>query len=126
MLKKLLKIKKLKKQKHLIKVYNGYKEKYIDGKKLKKFLSNVYELRGEDHEVVNKTKINLKYYPRLKDNEVYRIFYNNKFIKIMNAEKDYEMYFIGYTKSKEKFEKEMEAKNGRRKITNRILYKRRN
>lgn len=86
-------------------VYNGYKEKYMNGKELKEFLSDAYETFGRHHQQVHSTRINFRYFPKIKDDENYRIFLNEYFIKILTADNDESLYFIGYTKEKPKWAK---------------------
>ncbi len=88
------------------KVYNGYNEMYMTGKELTEFLADVYVTFGRHHEKISCKKIDFKYYNKIIDNEKYRIFYNNLFIQIMNAETDEKIYFIGYTKNKPSWAKD--------------------
>ncbi len=80
------------------KVYNGYEEKYMTGKEIKDFLSDAYETYGKHHTRISLSKINFNFFPKIKDDILYRVFFNNLFIKIFDAETDESLYFIGYTK----------------------------
>lgn len=82
-------------------VYNGYEEKIWTGLEIKKYLANAYLCYGRHHKKVSSYKLNFeKYYPRLKNEVVYRVFINALFCKIMDEETDENIYFLGYTFNK--------------------------
>ena len=81
-------------------VYNGYIEKYMIGKEIKEFLKNSYLTFGRHHSKVAKSKFDFQFYPKIIDDNNYRVFYNEYFFKIMNAETDKNIYFFGYTNEK--------------------------
>ena len=82
-------------------IYNGYEEKNITGIEIKKYFENAYECFGRHHEKVSSHKIDFnKYYSKIKDDITYRVFINDLFCKIMDAETDANIYFFGYTLEK--------------------------
>ena len=81
--------------------YNGYEEKMLTGLEIKKYFENAYECFGRHHEKVSSHRINFnKYYHKIKDEDTYRVFVNDMFCKIMDAETDASLYFFGYTMEK--------------------------
>lgn len=83
-------------------VYNGYEAAYMTGKEIKKYLSDAYSRVGSYHEQTAGTKINIRQFKRIQDNARYRVFYNDGFIKIMDAETGAALYWISYIKRKPK------------------------
>ena len=81
-------------------VYNGYEAAYMTGKEIKKYLSDAYSRVGSYHEQTAGTKINIQRFKRIQDDMRYRVFYNDGFIQIMDAETDAELYWISYIKRK--------------------------
>ena len=81
-------------------VYNGYEAGYMTGKEIKEYLSDAYSRVGPYHEQTAGTKINIQRFKRIQDDMRYRVFYNDGFIEIMDAETDAELYWISYIKRK--------------------------
>ena len=81
-------------------VYNGYEAGYMTGKEIKEYLSDAYSRDGPYHEQTAGTKINIQRFKRIQDDMRYRVFYNDGFIQIMDAETDAELYWISYIKRK--------------------------
>lgn len=82
-------------------VYNGYEEKLWTGLEIKKHFENAYLCFGRHHKKISSQKINFdKYYPKIKNDCVYRVFINELFCKIMDSETDENIYFFGYTFTK--------------------------
>ncbi len=81
-------------------VYNGYEAGYMTGKEIKEYLSDAYSRVGPYHEQTAGTKINIQRFKRIQDDMRYRVFYNDGFIQIMDAETDAELYWISYIKRK--------------------------
>ena len=79
-------------------VYNGYEAGYMTGKEIKEYLSDAYSRVGPYHEQTAGTKINIQRFKRIQDDMRYRVFYNDGFIQIMDAETDAELYWISYIK----------------------------
>ena len=84
-------------------VYNGYETAYMTGKEIKEYLSDAYSRVGPYHEQTAGTKINIRQFKRIQDNTRYRVFYNDGFFKIMDAETDAELYWISYIKRNPKW-----------------------
>lgn len=80
--------------------YNGYEAGYMTGKEIKEYLSDAYSRVGAYHEQTAGTKINIQHFKRIQDDTRYRVYYNDGFIKIMDAETDAELYWISYIKRK--------------------------
>lgn len=88
-------------------IYNGYKEHYWTGKEIKEFFDDAYECFGKHHSKISSHRINFnQYYKKIKDEEVYRVFLNDSFCKIMNSKTDANLYFFGYTKDKPEWAKD--------------------
>lgn len=88
-------------------VYNGYEEKYMTGNEIFVFFKDAYGTFGRHHEKISSYKINFKkYYPRIKGEITYRVFFNDSFCKVMDSESDSNIYFFGYTKEKPAWAKE--------------------
>lgn len=85
-------------------VYNGYETAYMTGKEIKEYLSDAYSRVGPYHEQTAGTKINIRQFKRIQDNTRYRVFYNDGFFKIMDAETDAELYWISYIKRNPKWD----------------------
>lgn len=82
-------------------VYQGYSEHYLTGKEISALFVNSYECFGKHHGQVSSHRINFsKYYKRLKDDVKYRVFINDIFCGIFDAETDDKIYFFGYTNEK--------------------------
>ena len=81
-------------------VYDGYQEAYMTGCEIKTFLSDAYSTFGRHHSRISSTRIKVDAFSKLKDDEKFRVFHNEDFIKIMDGETDKEIYFIGYTKTR--------------------------
>jgi len=79
-------------------VYNGYEAAYMTGEEIKKYLSDAYSRVGPYHEQTAGTKISIRQFKRIQDNTRYRVFYNDGFFKIMDAETGAELYWISYIK----------------------------
>ena len=79
-------------------VYNGYFEKFLSGYELKEMFKNSFYCSGRHHSVVYGATIE-EYLTslKIKDNNEYRIFYNEHFCKIMNAKTDKDIVFFGHT-----------------------------
>lgn len=79
-------------------VYNGYEEKYVNGTELKRMFVNKYYTTGRHHSVVIGITIPEYFdYLGISDNQVYRIFVNEAFCKVMRADADHEISFFGHT-----------------------------
>ncbi len=79
-------------------VYNGYNEKYIIGSELKATFENKYYVTGRHHSVI--LGITIPEYLELiniDDTKTYRIFINDYFCRIMDAETDKLTAFFGYS-----------------------------
>jgi hypothetical protein len=87
-------------------VYNGYDEAYMTGKEIKEYLSDAYGRFGRHHEMISSTRIKIDSFKKLQDDKLFRIFYNEFFFKIMDAETDSSLYFIAYTKERPKWAKD--------------------
>ena len=83
-------------------VYNGYESAYMTGKEIKEYLSDAYSRVGPYHEQTAGTKISVQQFRRLQSNARYRVFYNDGFFKIMDAETGEEIYWLSYIKRKTK------------------------
>ena len=81
-------------------VYNGYQETYMTGREIKEFLSDAYSTFGRHHSRISSTRIKINTFSKLKDDEEFRVFHNEGFVKIMDSETDKEIYFISYTKTR--------------------------
>lgn len=82
-------------------VYNGYEEKMWTGLEIKEHFKNAYLCFGKHHGKISIRKINFdKYYSKIKDEIVYRVYINELFCKIMDSETDDNIYFFGYTFTK--------------------------
>jgi len=81
-------------------VYNGYDTAYMTGMEIKKYLSDAYSRVGPYHEQTAGTKLNIQYFKKIQDDKRYRVFYNDGFFKIMDAETDAELYWLSYIKRK--------------------------
>ena len=78
-------------------VYNGYEEHYLSGAELKKLFKNHYYATGKHHSVILGLTIpdflELKGISDLKE---YRIFINQFFCRVMNANTDGLIVFFGH------------------------------
>ena len=63
-------------------VYNGYQETYMTGKEIKEFMVDAYVTFGKHHSKISSTRIDFKYYPKILNDERYRIFYNDNFLEL--------------------------------------------
>ena len=78
-------------------VYNGYEEMYLNGKELKELFDGRYYTDGRHHsEIICVSIIDYLSYIRIKDDKLYRVFYNNHFCRIMNGETDKLISFFGH------------------------------
>lgn len=78
-------------------VYNGYEERYVNGKELKNQFENCYYTAGKHHSVV--LGITIPDYlelSNLDDTKTYRIFINKNFCRIMDGDNDHLVTFFGY------------------------------
>lgn len=83
------------------KVYNGYTEYYMTGSEIKEHFKGCYECFGRHHEKISSKQINMNaYYKDIKDTVTYRVFLNENFCRVMNAETDALIYYFGYTRVK--------------------------
>ena len=83
------------------KVYTDYEERFLSGNEIFELFKESYELFGRHHSKVSSYKIDFgKFFKRIKPDEVYRIFINGSFCKILNNTTDASIYFFGYTNSK--------------------------
>ncbi len=88
-------------------VYNGYEERYMNGEEIKIYFKNSYLCFGKHHEKISSYKIDFdKYYPKIKNDRLYRVFINAMFCKIMDSEDDSSIYFFGYTNNKPQWAKD--------------------
>ena len=78
-------------------VYNGYNEHYLCGKVLKDYFKNCYYTTGKHHSIVLGIRIS-DYLDLLNIDELkeYRIFVNDYFCRVMDAETDRLISFFGY------------------------------
>ncbi len=81
-------------------VYHGYEAAYMTGKEIKEYSSDAYNRVGPYHEQTAGSKINLQQFKRIQDHTRYRVFYNDGFFKIMDANTGAEIYWITYIKRK--------------------------
>lgn len=82
-------------------VYNGYTEYYMTGVEVREYFTGCYERFGRHHSQIRSYAINFaKAFPRVKDDVSYRLFINDIFCRIMNADTDSQVYFFGYTREK--------------------------
>jgi len=79
-------------------VYNGYEAAYMTGKEIKEYFSDAYTRVGLYHEQTAGTEINIQQFRRIQDNTQYRVFYNDGFFNILDAETGAELYWISYIK----------------------------
>lgn len=78
-------------------VYNGYEECYLNGAELKNMLKDHYYATGRHHSVI--LGISISDYLELKglsDSKEYRIFINEFFCRVMNADTDGLIVFFGH------------------------------
>lgn len=87
-------------------VYAGYVEKYMLGQEIIDYFSEAYETFGKNHSQVHSTKMDLTKKRKLKSNITYRVFLNDLFCKIMDADTDENVYFWGYTFDKSDWAKD--------------------
>jgi hypothetical protein len=88
-------------------VYGGYQEKYLTGRDIKQLFANSYECFGKHHQQVSSHRMNFeKYYKKIQDNVVYRVFVNDLFCGIFDNDTDDKLYFFGYTNEKPKWAKD--------------------
>lgn len=83
-------------------VYNGYEAAIMTGKEIREYLSDAYSRVGPYHQQTAGTKINIRQFKKIRDDTRYRVFYNDGFFKIMDAETGAEIYWISYIKLKQK------------------------
>lgn len=78
------------------KVYNGYTEKILNGSELRNLFSNSFYCSGRHHSAIYDLSVN-NYLNLLKinDDDLYRIFYNDSFCKIMKTN-DKNVGFFGH------------------------------
>lgn len=78
-------------------VYNGYTEKYLSGSELKQLFENHYYVTGRHHLVILGLTIpNYLELIKIKDSVQYRIFINDYFCRVMDAETDRLISFFGH------------------------------
>lgn len=78
-------------------VYNGYTEKFLTGKELIEMFNNSFYCDGRHHSAVfDITMPEYFEFIKIKEDKEYRIFYNESFCKIMNAENDKSIDFFSY------------------------------
>lgn len=88
-------------------VFNGYTEHYLTGKEIKEYFKNSYLLFGKHHSQISSYKLNFpKFYPKIKDEITYRVFLNDTFCNILDANTDNKIYFFGYTSEKPSWAKD--------------------
>ena len=78
-------------------VYNGYEERYLNGAELKELLGDHYYATGQHHSVI--LGLSIPDYLELKgisDLKKYRIFINDYFCRVMNADTDGLITFFGH------------------------------
>ena len=79
------------------KVYNGYDEKYLTGKELSVMFQEAFYCDGRHHSVVYDITMPEYFdYLKIKEDEQYRIFYNELFCKIMSTKNDKSIDFFSY------------------------------
>lgn len=79
-------------------VYNGYEEKYISGANLKEYFDGKYYSTGRHHSVILDLMIS-EYltFLNIKNENLYRIFINSHFCRIMDGNNDKLISFFGYS-----------------------------
>ena len=83
------------------KVYNGYEEVYMTGREIKEHFNGCYECFGRHHEKVSSLQINFeKYFSKIKEDIIYRLFINDLFCRIMDGESDKVGIFLWLYKGK--------------------------
>ena len=80
------------------KVYEGYEEKYVTGKELKDLFPDEFIAEGKHHsEIKNISVRDYLEIINIKDDQSYRIFINEYFCRIMNADTDKLVNFFSYS-----------------------------
>lgn len=78
-------------------VYSGYTEKFLTGKELVEMFNNAFYCDGRHHSVVYDITMPEYFdFLKIKEDKKYRIFYNESFCKIMNAENDKSIGFFSH------------------------------
>ena len=78
-------------------VYAGYEEQYMTGQEIIDLFSNAYECYGRHHEQITAYKMDWSYKKKIKPENTYRVFINDLFCAIFDADTDQKLYFFGYT-----------------------------
>lgn len=81
--------------------YNGYQELHLSGLELRKLFKNSFYCTGRHHGTIIALPIPVYLETlNIKNEETYRIFYNENFCKIMKEKTDADITFFGHTTSK--------------------------
>lgn len=81
--------------------YNGYQELHLNGLELKKLFKDSFYCTGRHHGTIIALSIPVYLESlNIKNDETYRIFYNENFCKIKKEETDANITFFGHSKSR--------------------------
>ena len=82
-------------------VYNGYEERYVTGSELKAIFEDCYYSTGRHHStVLGLTIPDYLEFLNISQLQLYRVFINDYFCRIMDEETDRLITFFGYAKLK--------------------------